>query len=218
MLPTHQTHNLSLHDALPIFIVLNPPDHPDYSRPNPNKGSGGAPPPTKPPQPSGTPATPTPSSQSLPRVIHQPTETRPNSGPRIDRKSTRLNSSHITISYAAYTSDPQSFPTRRSSDLHRAESAGSSGLLAAESEQGFGRRPATDEASATLGDAGDTDAIVPVAAARDPSANRDAPQQRAAHRSEEHTSELQSHHDLVCCLHIRPTIFPYTTLFRSSSC
>src|SRR5947207_1010165 len=36
-------------------------------------------------------------------------------------------------------------------------------------------------------------------------------------RSEEHTSELQSHSDLVCRL-LRPprsTLFPYTTLFRS---
>src|SRR5438034_862359 len=32
-------------------------------------------------------------------------------------------------------------------------------------------------------------------------------------RSEEHTSELQSHSDLVCRL--RSTLFPYTTLFRS---
>src|SRR5437773_1227350 len=38
-------------------------------------------------------------------------------------------------------------------------------------------------------------------------------------RSEEHTSELQSHHDLVCRLLLRQpprsTLFPYTTLFRS---
>src|ERR671916_693304 len=41
-------------------------------------------------------------------------------------------------------------------------------------------------------------------------------------RSEEHTSELQSHNDLVCRLFFlmirrppRSTLFPYTTLFRS---
>src|SRR5437588_800962 len=34
-------------------------------------------------------------------------------------------------------------------------------------------------------------------------------------RSEEHTSELQSHSDLVCRLLPTPTLFPYTTLFRS---
>src|SRR5438034_362649 len=41
----------------------------------------------------------------------------------------------------------------------------------------------------------------------------------APRRSEEHTSELQSHSDLVCRLLLRPrsqsTLFPYTTLFRS---
>src|SRR5436190_1135720 len=40
-------------------------------------------------------------------------------------------------------------------------------------------------------------------------------------RSEEHTSELQSHSDLVCRLLLprppRSTLFPYTTLFRSPS-
>src|SRR5439155_862117 len=40
---------------------------------------------------------------------------------RLDRKSTRLNSSHVAISYAVFCfRDPQdlhSFPTRRSSDL-----------------------------------------------------------------------------------------------------
>src|SRR5947207_2361985 len=40
-----------------------------------------------------------------------------------------------------------------------------------------------------------------------------------AWRSEEHTSELQSHSDLVCRLPRppRPASFPYTTLFRSRS-
>src|SRR5437660_1183512 len=41
------------------------------------------------------------------------------SGLEIDRKSTRLNSSHVAISYAVFchTRDLHSFPTRRSSDL-----------------------------------------------------------------------------------------------------
>src|SRR5699024_1414913 len=34
-----------------------------------------------------------------------------------DRKSTRLNSSHVSISYAVYTLSLSSSPTRRSSDL-----------------------------------------------------------------------------------------------------
>src|ERR1035438_2911057 len=37
--------------------------------------------------------------------------------PRTDRKSTRLNSSHLGISYAVYLRVLHSFPTRRSSDL-----------------------------------------------------------------------------------------------------
>src|SRR5690242_3513585 len=36
-----------------------------------------------------------------------------------------------------------------------------------------------------------------------------------ARRSEEHTSELQSHVNLVC-RPLRSTLFPYTTLFRSA--
>src|SRR5690606_31459971 len=41
------------------------------------------------------------------------------SAPPADRKSTRLNSSHVKISYAVFCYDPalRSFPTRRSSDL-----------------------------------------------------------------------------------------------------
>src|SRR5690349_2855926 len=35
----------------------------------------------------------------------------------LDRKSTRLNSSHVEISYAVFTRALHSFPTRRSSDL-----------------------------------------------------------------------------------------------------
>src|SRR5690606_29809915 len=45
--------------------------------------------------------------------------------PSVDRKSTRLNSSHVKISYAVfclygYHSPVHSFPTRRSSDLSTA--------------------------------------------------------------------------------------------------
>src|SRR5947208_216985 len=45
---------------------------------------------------------------------------------------------------------------------------------------------------------------------------------RLTHRSEEHTSELQSPDHLVCRLLLRrppiSTLFPYTTLFRSRTC
>src|SRR5688500_15474226 len=45
----------------------------------------------------------------------------------VDRKSTRLNSSHLVISYAVFCCTRLSlhaFPTRRSSDLHRFGSVG----------------------------------------------------------------------------------------------
>src|SRR5436309_3307718 len=41
-------------------------------------------------------------------------------------------------------------------------------------------------------------------------------QQLTENRSEEHTSELQSRENLVCRLPPTSTLFPYTTLFRSS--
>src|SRR5437867_2418127 len=39
----------------------------------------------------------------------------------------------------------------------------------------------------------------------------------SAERSEEHTSELQSPYELLCCRCPLSTLFPYTTLFRSVS-
>src|SRR5699024_10167413 len=54
-----------------------------------------------------------------------------------DRKSTRLNSSHVSISYAVLARDLPSFPTRRSSDLllHK---AGELGLLSADIPEEYG--------------------------------------------------------------------------------
>src|SRR5688500_17531114 len=132
-----------------------------------------------------------------------------------DRKSTRLNSSHLVISYAGHPHALPSFPTRRSSDLGRATRAGARGT----------RRPPVRRAA--------------------PAARRRRPRRRAARasrcwsrprpsarragpavppppsgrgprpRSEEHTSELQSPCNLVCRPPPRATLFPYTTLFRS---
>src|SRR5947207_2764322 len=50
-----------------------------------------------------------------------------------------------------------------------------------------------------------------------PADTESAVRNRIRRRSEEHTSELQSHSDLVCRLLLPPvsTLFPYTTLFRS---
>src|SRR5947209_1939993 len=48
----------------------------------------------------------------------------------VDRKSTRLNSSHANISYAVYNQYVHSFPTRRSSDLKKFIVIVSASLLA----------------------------------------------------------------------------------------
>jgi hypothetical protein len=60
---------------VPVYtgiVVINPPDHPVYSRPNPSN-----------PRPPAPAPSPTGSSQPLPRVVKQPDEARPNSGPRM---------------------------------------------------------------------------------------------------------------------------------------
>src|SRR5262245_4846106 len=135
--------------------------------------------------------------------------------PSADRKSTRLNSSHLGISYAV-ACDSHSFPTRRSSDLRcrheqRSDSGDPVGL--ARTHRPLGRlflecRLRRDER------AGELDG-------RPGSGERDEFRQGACRgatavgRSEEHTSELQSLRHLVCG-RLRFTLFPYTTLFRSS--
>src|SRR5207249_2578681 len=138
-----------------------------------------------------------------------------------DRKSTRLNSSHVSISYAVFcfghTRHIHPSPTRRSSDLDEildeqvrtilpcAVAGGGPGVARADDVAGERRR----------GDrAGPRPALDAV---------REYDQTTApvgGHlRSEEHTSELQSRFDLVCRLLLRPhptyPPFPYTTLFRS---
>src|SRR5690554_1981136 len=131
-----------------------------------------------------------------------------------DRKSTRLNSSHVRISYAVHRTF-HSFPTRRSSDLAppRADPPTPLASRTARARSGTARRrlvPRVREGGSAA----------PVGLA--------TPDRRVAHahpvapwrdllrriRSEEHTSELQSRPHLVC----RPPhvpLFPYTPLFRS---
>src|SRR5437773_679284 len=131
----------------------------------------------------------------------------------LDRKSTRLNSSHITISYAVFR-DFHSFPTRRSSDLDDET------LPIARDEPA---EPDVGLSSDAVADADSVRAVFRVSEYdRIPgrvlplAARHLAPRPVLHHaaRSEEHTSELQSHHDLVCRLP-RLSLFPYTTLFRS---
>src|SRR5437773_920050 len=143
----------------------------------------------------------------------------------VDRKSTRLNSSHITISYAVFClfyapRDLPSFPTRRSSDLgartRRRARLGRRGRLGAGDDGAGARRPARRP----VGRAPEHVPRPDDRAAREVVVHAPLPVRRG--RSEEHTSELQSHHDLVCRLLLvlrppRPPLFPYTTLFRSWS-
>src|SRR5690606_39116474 len=64
---------------------------------------------------------PTPESSSSFGVLIEPaaSSTSPSARASVarDRKSTRLNSSHVKISYAVFRRARQPFPTRRSSDL-----------------------------------------------------------------------------------------------------
>src|SRR5438034_689982 len=133
-----------------------------------------------------------------------------------DRKSTRLNSSHTVISYAVSRALP-SFPTRRSSDLgvgcRRVVAEGKRLLRAHRAPRGHparSRRGREDPRGS-----GRRRRPGREAAAHDAVDGRARAAPRVD-RSEEHTSELQSHSDLVCRLP-RSTLFPYTTLFRSRS-
>src|SRR5688572_1542891 len=133
----------------------------------------------------------------------------------VDRKSTRLNSSHSQISYAVFPRDLHSFPTRRSSDLARHGRARRRGAV---------RRGAAGDgvrSRAVLGAADADGRIAGAGTAGKPDQKAHALSAGAFHRhhlvgrSEEHTSELQSQSNLVCRLPPRSTLFPYTTLFRS---
>src|SRR5690349_1363766 len=115
----------------------------------------------------------------------------------VDRKSTRLNSSHVEISYAAemYTlSLHDALPISR----RRSEHAGPAGRTPGERVEeaalaGPGRAQQEDEERGV--ERGGPDAQMArdmVAELRRPFAGR------GGRRSEEHTSELQSRRDLVC--------------------
>src|SRR5207248_1724290 len=221
--PTSSSYPLSLHDALPICLYLVP--FGEIQR----EVVLSVPPPTRVvvyrrlmvriaeaiAHQTGALALAT--GESLGQVASQTLEK--------DRKSTRLNSSHRTISYAVFCLSAHlqllpSFPTRRSSDLPlpgalwrdpaRGRALGTAadaggGLPSPDGAHRRGHRPPDGRAGA--GDRGE------------PGPGR-LPDARE--RSEEHTSELQSPYDLVCRLLLvrpppAPTLFPYTTLFRSAS-
>src|SRR5690242_8001980 len=129
----------------------------------------------------------------------------------LDRKSTRLNSSHMSISYAVHR-DLHSFPTRRfpislmrvsitASHPHALRRQHPGGEANVPAGRTFGHCCRRDwrRGWSHDGNRGPRRAGVADSAGR------------AAPRSEEHTSELQSHVNLVC-RPPRSTLFPYTTL------
>src|SRR5262245_13365730 len=132
-----------------------------------------------------------------------------------DRKSTRLNSSHLGISYAVFLLDLFSFPPRRSSDLvallvadgrardRVAELRGAPQLVDL----------AADEVSVLV--VGADDVLVDSRGVDDLERVRPGAAAEGGPRSEEHTSELQSLRHLVCRLPPRSLLVPSTTLFRS---
>src|SRR5690348_5642900 len=135
-----------------------------------------------------------------------------------DRKSTRLNSSHPSISYAVYLLYPPSFPTRRSSDLVHVV------LLPVALDpdlEPLGERVDDGDAHAVQSARHLVGVLVELAAGVQ-HGHRQLDARHLLHRvdvrSEEHTSELQSPVHLVCRLPPLSTLFPYTTLFRSSPC
>src|SRR5437867_3467449 len=215
------TDPLSLHDALPIWVRMGPPSS---SPDGVNRVVRTVVPATS---SCGFGSLLIPSSGGRTRIsrsrCRSRTRTRPSARTFGDRKSTRLNSSHRTISYAVFClsaahGNRPPFPTRRSSDLGK---DGATIKLAGRGEPGgpngrpgdlfvrvrvaphpvFGRK--------------DSDLTIEV-----PVTYADAALGANVRRSEEHTSELQSPYDLVCRLLLvrsarEPTPFPYTTLFRS---
>src|SRR5690625_2334162 len=143
--------------------------------------------------------------------------------PQQDRKSTRLNSSHVAISYAVFCwyrsqRDLSSFPTRRSSDLvtppPAARWSADERRLPGAADRAMGAEARTMGAASRAPCAAGLDHRV---AGPD---QRAAVRRTSAARSEEHTSELQSRGHLVCRLLLVPIptgslLVPYTTLFRS---
>src|SRR5215204_2850914 len=139
----------------------------------------------------------------------------------IDRKSTRLNSSHTVISYAVFCLKKKRHDRRHAPRYHQEHDHDSSlgrrqpvDRAAVDGRRGlrdpdpdprlpaffFNDTATTEIYTLSLHDAlpiydGHRPAHGPAAAAQ-----RLGPQAGARHRSEEHTSELQSHSDLVCRL------------------
>src|SRR5690606_22218966 len=144
-------------------------------------------------------------------------------GEAVDRKSTRLNSSHVKISYAVFCLYAahralHSFPTRRSSDLRpgRLSLGHFRPHLRRQPGPGHHCGPALHPFGFQVHLRGAAGLYAAEFAERGGWRGRG----RRGGRSEEHTSELQSRENLVCRLLLvrrtpSSTLFPYTTLFRS---
>src|SRR5436309_2702108 len=214
-MPSSTTHPLSLPDALPIYpqLLARPRRHPGRE-PAPARASDGL----------GEVANgaghqcrrqPLRARTACPPARYREPARAPRRGHcPLDRKSTRLNSSHVKISYAVLHYPP-SFPTRRSSDLSTTSRSSTttsrtrarSGAGVRRSGRGGERR--RPSMSATASSRSDSLPSCTIPRARPSSSSRPLPA-----RSEEHTSELQSRENLVCRPPL-PTLFPYPTLFRS---
>src|SRR5947207_2621128 len=214
-MPSTHTYTLSLHDALPISAPVRRSE--PSSRSSRCSSRGGASSPTS----SSCRSSPSPPSRGCRsgtsswsgRAGSARSRSSRRRGAR-DRKSTRLNSSHTVISYAVHP-HLHSFPTRRSSDLRTSPEIGA--VLAViplffawrSLFSYFFLLPLFAFAAVARMPLGD---LVVERARRFGALTIFAAPRRS--RSEEHTSELQSHSDLVC-RPPTPTLFPYTTLFRS---
>src|SRR5438034_204169 len=214
-MPSSWISPLSLHDALPISSrTASSPRR--WTAPSATGFPTSRWPATRAATPTNRPGAagrPCPRAPSPPRAARPSSSAAPAST-SIDRKSTRLNSSHTVISYAVLLDLPP-FPTRRSSDLFQdgvisqaVDRAVSNGVPYFALAGNSGRN--SYESSWRGGPALPSGSI--------PSASG-APfffggTSFDFDRSEEHTSELQSHSDLVCRPPGSPP-FPYTTLFRS---
>src|SRR5207302_11511880 len=90
--PPTQIYTLSLHDALPISTCRSPRA---ISSPLSAEGASTSSPPTRP-------TSRRPISRCSHRTFAITSHTSPSTAERTDRKSTRLNSSHVKISYAVF--------------------------------------------------------------------------------------------------------------------
>src|SRR5438874_1205380 len=121
----------------------------------------------------------------------------------VDRKSTRLNSSHVEISYAVFclirrAPGPTLFPY---TTLFRSRSGGAGRASSARSNGSWRVEPMIDRTAARIHRwLAFVLALALCAKTIAPADARAAASRVPERRSEEHTSELQSRRDLVCRL------------------